>query len=87
MEAVQAAAEKLGIDVLNTRVKKNGPNDFTLLIASASTQPPSVQSHDLKGLSFQLKVEYGDFSGPLTKTVAALKEVRREPLSMFKNEA
>ncbi|PPQ86247.1 hypothetical protein CVT25_005576 [Psilocybe cyanescens] len=76
--AVQAAAEKIGIDVLNTRVVKNGPNDFTLLVASAQTQPPAL--HDIateSGDKATLKVEYGDFSADLAKVVDALKEAKK----------
>ncbi|KAK7693549.1 hypothetical protein QCA50_003118 [Cerrena zonata] len=42
--AVQAAAEKIGIDVLSTRVRKNSATDFTLLVASANAQ--SSSSHE-----------------------------------------
>lgn len=78
--AVQEAAEKLGIDILNTRVRKNGPGDFTLLVASAQKQPST--SHDLNKLTTQsvnakLAVEYGDFSESLTKVVAALQEAKK----------
>jgi len=77
---VQEAAEKLGIDILNTRVRKNGPGDFTLLVASAQKQPST--SHDLNKLTKQsvnakLTVEYGDFSESLTKIVAALREAKK----------
>ncbi|KAG6328678.1 hypothetical protein ID866_10411 [Astraeus odoratus] len=46
--AVQTAAEKIGVDIMNTRVRKNGPRDFTLLVASANKQPPSF--HDIAEL-------------------------------------
>jgi len=51
-------------------VVKNGQNDFTLLVASAQTQPSAV--HDGK---IKLEVKYGDFSTDLSKVVEALKEV------------
>jgi len=75
--AVQTAAESLNIDVLDTRVRKNGPNDFTLLVASAESMPP-VQ-HDIKNQegSAKLSVEYGDFAEHLQKTVAALEEAKK----------
>ncbi|KAG9226318.1 hypothetical protein CCMSSC00406_0003197 [Pleurotus cornucopiae] len=74
--AVQTAAEKLKTDVLNTRVLKNGPGDFTLLVASARKdgEPLTAELESGKGT---LKVEYGDFSDALCKTVAALKEARK----------
>ncbi|KAF8964677.1 aflatoxin-detoxifizyme [Flammula alnicola] len=77
--AVQAAAEKLGVDVLNTRVMKNGPNDFTLLVASADkAQPLAVHEIDINsGDKAKLQVQYGDFSEALTKVVDALKEAKK----------
>jgi dipeptidyl-peptidase III len=67
--------------VLNTdtdvshRVRKNGPNDFTLLVASADPRPQA--QHDIKNqeATAKLTVEYGDFAESLQKTVAALQEV------------
>jgi dipeptidyl-peptidase-3 len=75
--AVQTAAEALNIDVLNTRVLKNGPDDFTLKVASADPQPQS--QHDIKcqGAGAKLTVEYGDFSDSLQKAVTALKEAKK----------
>ncbi|KII88512.1 hypothetical protein PLICRDRAFT_54343 [Plicaturopsis crispa FD-325 SS-3] len=76
--AVQTAAEAIGIDVLNTRVRKNGAGDFALLIASADSQPPSEQLVELgDGKSIKLTVEYGDFAPALQKAVAALKEAQK----------
>ncbi|KAF8201843.1 aflatoxin-detoxifizyme [Pholiota molesta] len=77
--AVQAAAEKIGIDVLNTRVVKNGPNNFTLLVASAdATQSAAIHEIDTKsGDKAKLQVQYGDFSDALTKVVDALKEAKK----------
>lgn len=56
-------------------VRKNGPNDFTLLVASADPRP-QVQ-HDIKNqeAAAKLTVEYGDFAEPLQKAVTALQEV------------
>ncbi|PPQ66069.1 hypothetical protein CVT26_010811 [Gymnopilus dilepis] len=76
--SVQAAAEKIGVDVLNTRVVKNGPNDFVLLVASAETRPSAFHEIDDKaGSKAKLTVEYGDFSDALTKVVEALKEAKK----------
>lgn len=56
-------------------MRKNGANDFTLLVASADRHPPA--SHDIKVQDNEAKltVEYGDFEKPLQKAVDALKEV------------
>ncbi|KAG6866907.1 hypothetical protein C0991_003822 [Blastosporella zonata] len=75
--AVQAAAENLGIDVLNTRVVKNGPDNFTLLVASANSQPSATHIVDHKSSKATLKIQYGDFSGPLTAVVDALQEAKK----------
>ncbi|KAF9818936.1 hypothetical protein IEO21_02474 [Rhodonia placenta] len=75
--AVQAAAEKIGIDVLNTRVRKDGPNSFALLVASAQPQPSSLHEIEVLGKGGKLTVEYGDFAEPLQKAVAALKEAKK----------
>ncbi|KAG6832410.1 hypothetical protein H0H92_002678 [Tricholoma furcatifolium] len=75
--AVQAAAEKLDIDVLNTRVVKNGTDDFTLLIASANSQPSAAHVVDHEHGKINLKVQYGDFSDQLKDVVAALQEAKQ----------
>ncbi|KZT68119.1 dipeptidyl-peptidase III [Daedalea quercina L-15889] len=75
--AIQATAEKLGIDVLNTRVRKDDSNSFTLLVASARPKPASLHEIEVMGKGVQLTVEYGDFAGPLQKAVAALKEAKK----------
>ncbi|KAJ8589717.1 dipeptidyl-peptidase III [Rhizopogon salebrosus TDB-379] len=75
--AVQAAAEKIGVDVLNTRVRKNGPHDFTLLVASVKKTDSTVHEIGTESVSIKLTVEYGDFSAALAKAVAALSEARK----------
>ncbi|KAI0006024.1 aflatoxin-detoxifizyme [Russula compacta] len=75
--AVQTAAEKIEIDVLNTRVQKNGPNDFVLLVASADTRPNAVHDFLLRDAKARLTVKYGDFAEPLSRVVKALTEARR----------
>ncbi|KDQ14073.1 hypothetical protein BOTBODRAFT_33184 [Botryobasidium botryosum FD-172 SS1] len=74
--AVQAAAEKLGLAIENTRVLKESSKNFTLLIASANTEAPA-SIHHLEESGIELKVQYGDFSEPLKKSVAALREARK----------
>ncbi|TRM58673.1 peptidase family M49-domain-containing protein [Schizophyllum amplum] len=76
--AVQAAAEKLGVDVLNTRVRKVGPSEFTLLVASANAGLASA-THEMtaNGAPAKLTVQYGDFSAALKKVNAALAEAKK----------
>ena len=58
------------------RVVKNGPNDFTLLVASAQTQAHATHEIDTKqGDKAKLNVQYGDFSADLVKVVKALEKV------------
>ena len=73
--AVQAAAEKLNIDILNTRVVKNGKDDYTLLIGSADTGANAVHDVEAETTKIKLTVKYGDYSKDLAKAVQALKEV------------
>ncbi|KIM49127.1 hypothetical protein M413DRAFT_406383 [Hebeloma cylindrosporum] len=77
--AVQAAAEKIGIDVLNTRVVKNDSSSFTLLVASADKTKPFAE-HEIvskSGDRVKLTVEYGDFSADLAKVNDALTEAKK----------
>jgi hypothetical protein len=56
-------------------VRKDGPNDFTLLVASATPQAHATYDLELQSGKVKLTVEYGDFAQPLRKTVTALKDV------------
>ncbi|KAF8212242.1 aflatoxin-detoxifizyme [Mycena galopus ATCC 62051] len=71
---IQAAAEKLGIDLLNTRVKKESSTSFSLLVASANLQPEVTV--DL-GKGSTLTVKYGDMQESLAKVVASLQEAKK----------
>jgi len=62
--------------ILYYRVKKNGPKDFVLLVASAKKEPPSTSEFKIGSETATLQVEYGDYSEALSKVVEALKEVR-----------
>ncbi|KAG1889937.1 peptidase family M49-domain-containing protein, partial [Suillus subluteus] len=75
--AIQAATEKIGVDMLNTRVHKNGPHDFTLLVASVNKTESIVHEINAELTSIRLTVEYGDFSMALAKAVAALHEAKK----------
>ncbi|KAI0093655.1 aflatoxin-detoxifizyme [Irpex rosettiformis] len=73
--AVQKAAEKAGVDVLNTRVLKRSDNDFLLLVASADKKDgEELQLDDSKA---KITIQYGDFSEALTKAADALTEAKK----------
>ena len=58
------------------RIVKNGPNDFTLLVASAQTQANVTHEIDTKqGDKAKLNVQYGDFSADLVNVVKPLGKV------------
>ncbi|KXN89266.1 Dipeptidyl peptidase 3 [Leucoagaricus sp. SymC.cos] len=75
--AIQTAAEKLKVDVLNTRVVKNGPGDYVLLVASAAAAPSTVHDIDIQGMKAKVTVEYGDFSPVLQRVNEALREAKK----------
>ncbi|KAK0433619.1 aflatoxin-detoxifizyme [Armillaria borealis] len=77
VDAIQSAAEKLGVDILNTRVRKNGTGDYTLLVASAKTSPPAAHDFQIDTKPAKLTIEYGDYASSLTKVVAALQEAKK----------
>jgi Peptidase family M49 len=56
-------------------VKKNGPRNFTLLVASAQSQRQEIHEIKTESSDITLIVEYGDFAKPLQKAVAALQKV------------
>lgn len=68
---VQEAAEKLGIDVLNTRVQKTGDEQYKLLVASSTKQSNVVHQSGVANIV----VEYGDFAKDLKRASDALREV------------
>ncbi|THH09367.1 hypothetical protein EW145_g2076 [Phellinidium pouzarii] len=75
--AVQAAAEKLGVDVLNTRVEKVDSTTFVLHVASSNSQEPSTHAIKVNNLECSLKVQYGDFAQPLQKVADSLAEAKK----------
>ncbi|KAI0030824.1 aflatoxin-detoxifizyme [Vararia minispora EC-137] len=82
--AVQSAAEKLGVDVLNTRVKKNSATDFVLLVASAQEKPPPIVNFSLEdGTLAKLTIQYGD-SAPALKRVAGKYTANGHQSAMLK---
>lgn len=77
VDAIQTAAEKLGIDILNTRVRKDGPSDFTLLVASAEKNTNiKEETISINGQTMTLKIEYGDHSEAMRRSVDALKKAK-----------
>ncbi|KAF8317582.1 aflatoxin-detoxifizyme [Clavulina sp. PMI_390] len=78
--AVQSGIEKYNIAVENTRVRKNGPNDFTVLIASSNTgaAPASVtHAHTHEGKEVKITLQYGDFAQEMKNAAAALTEAKK----------
>ena len=57
------------------RVRKDGADHFTLLVASASSQSSSFHEISILDKKAKLSVQYGDFAEPLQRAVAALGEV------------
>ena len=58
------------------RVKKTSDTEFTLLVASVQHKVSGHQNIEIQGKVAKLTVEYGDFTEPLAKVAAALKEVK-----------
>ncbi|KZT32649.1 aflatoxin-detoxifizyme [Sistotremastrum suecicum HHB10207 ss-3] len=73
---IQTAAESLGIDVLNTRVEKQGYR-FTLHVASVDTSDPVSHDVQIGNTKFEISVKFGDHSESLVKVNEALKEAQK----------
>jgi len=56
-------------------VVKNGPNDYTLRVASATKTASITHETDAQGKKAKVTVEYGDFSSALQRVNEALGEV------------
>ncbi|EJT99028.1 aflatoxin-detoxifizyme [Dacryopinax primogenitus] len=76
VDEVQKVCEKLSVDPLNTRVKKVSSSEYIILIASAEKK---TESHtvDLGNTKLNITVQYGDFSGEMSRVAAALKEAKK----------
>ena len=57
------------------RVLKAGPNDFTLLVASAESSSKEGPELKIGDNTVKLKIQYGDFADALKKAADALTEV------------
>ena len=58
-------------------VRKDSPDTFTLLIASAETKPKEVEEFKIGERHAKLTIEYGDFADAMKKAADALTEVSR----------
>lgn len=87
--AIQKAAESLKVDVLNTRVQKDGDGDFILLVASAEEQEETLHELQVEGYKSvgSLKVKYGDFKEALQKSVDALEKAKEEAANPHQQSA
>lgn len=73
--AIQKTAERENIDVLNTRVEKHGPDNFTLHVASVVEKERDVTfGPDSDENKCKLKIKWGDFKDDLQKVNDALKQ-------------
>lgn len=77
VKAIQDLTETLKISIINTRVKKNGPDNFDLLIASADVKPTEEHNFSVGSQKATLKVQYGDYADSLKKVVAGLEEAKK----------
>ncbi|QRV87699.1 dipeptidyl peptidase 3 [Ceratobasidium sp. AG-Ba] len=72
---IQAFAEKIGLDIENTRVRKDSSTSFAILVASAEKKP--TEKHSAAFDNVDINIEYGDHSAALQKVVAALEEAKK----------
>ncbi|KIM28659.1 hypothetical protein M408DRAFT_329404 [Serendipita vermifera MAFF 305830] len=73
--AIQKTAERENIDVLNTRVEKHGPDNFTLHVASVIEKEKHVTfGPEGDESKCKLRVKWGDFKEDLQRAVNALNE-------------
>lgn len=56
-------------------MRKDGPDNFTLLVASADPIAKAFHEIQILDKKAKLTVEYGDFADSLKKAVSALAEV------------
>ncbi|KAG8746386.1 hypothetical protein FRC10_005097 [Ceratobasidium sp. 414] len=72
---IQKFAEKIGLDIENTRVRKDSSTSFAILVASADKKP--AEKHSPAFDNVDITIEYGDHSAALQKVVAALEEAKK----------
>ncbi|KAG9105042.1 hypothetical protein FRC06_000015 [Ceratobasidium sp. 370] len=74
-EKIQKFVEKIGLDIENTRVRKDSSTSFAILVASADKKP--AEKHSPAFDDVDITVEYGDHSAALQKVVTALEEAKK----------
>ncbi|KZT61788.1 hypothetical protein CALCODRAFT_490689 [Calocera cornea HHB12733] len=76
VDEVGKLCEKLDINALNTRVKKISSSEYIILVASAEKKSES-HAVDVGNTKLSVTVQYGDFSGEMSRVAAALKEAKK----------
>ena len=66
---------RVGVNSVCGSVRKDAPDNFTLLVASAETRDQATHEIEILNKKAKLTIEYGDFAESLQKAVAALTEV------------
>ncbi|KAF8709233.1 Aflatoxin-detoxifizyme, partial [Rhizoctonia solani] len=74
-EKIQKFAEKISLDIENTRVLKESDTSFAILIASADERPD--EKHPKAFDNVDITIRYGDYSSALKKVVDALTEAKK----------
>ncbi|QRW16305.1 dipeptidyl peptidase 3 [Rhizoctonia solani] len=74
-EKIQKFAEKISLDIENTRVLKESDTSFAILIASADERPD--EKHPKAFDNVDIAIRYGDYSSALKKVVDALTEAKK----------
>lgn len=62
---------------------KNGPNDYTLRVASATETTSITHETDAQGRKAKVTVKYGDFSSALQRVNEALGEVIQAGITRY----
>ncbi|CUA69436.1 dipeptidyl-peptidase 3 [Rhizoctonia solani] len=74
-DKIQKFAEKISLDIENTRVQKDSDTSFVILIASADEKPD--EKHPKAFDNVDITVRYGDHSAALKKVVENLTEAKK----------
>ncbi|CAE6531590.1 unnamed protein product [Rhizoctonia solani] len=74
-DKIQKFAERINLDIENTRVQKDSDTSFIILIASADEKPD--EKHPKAFDNVDITVRYGDHSSALTKVVEKLTEAKK----------
>ncbi|CAE6522086.1 unnamed protein product [Rhizoctonia solani] len=74
-DKIQKFAEKISLDIENTRVQKDSDTSFVILIASADEKPD--EKHPKAFDNVDITVRYGDHGAALKKVVENLTEAKK----------